>query len=295
MEKAAEMKCGEVVLRPAGAEDAGELGRICFEAFKTISEAHGFQADFPSAEVATGLMTMLTSMPGIYGVTAEDAGGKIVGSNFLWEADPVAGIGPITVDPAAQNSSIGRRLMEDVLRRVDERGTLSVRLVQAAFHNRSLSLYTKLGFNTVEPLSLINGPVVNVKIDGYRVRRMTIDDLAAVDTVTRQIHGHSRRNEIAGAVHQGTARVVEHDGRITGYTTVLGFFGHTAGESNEDLKALIGAGEPIAGNGFLLPTRNSELMRWCFDHGLRVIEPMTLMSRGLYQEPRGSFIPSILF
>ena len=30
-------------------------------------------------------------------------------------------------------------------------------------------------------------------------------------------------------------------GRITGYATVVGFFGHAVGESNEDLKALIGA------------------------------------------------------
>jgi len=216
MDTATGMKTGDVILRPARAEDAQELGRICYEAFKTISEAHGFPADFPSPEVATGLMTMMLSIPGVYGVTAEDATGKIAGSNFLWEADPVAGIGPITVDPAAQNSSIGRRLMEDVLRRVDEKGTLSVRLVQAAFHNRSLSLYTKLGFNTVEPLSLINGPAVNVTIDGYTVRAMTMDDIDAVDAVTRQIHGHTRRNEIMGAIHQGTARVVEHDGRITG-------------------------------------------------------------------------------
>jgi len=44
----------------------------------------------------------------------------------------------------------------------------------------------------------------------------------------------------ASAIERGTASVVEHDGRITGYTTGTGFFGHTVGESNEDVKALIG-------------------------------------------------------
>ncbi len=67
------------------------------------------------------------------------------------------------------------------------------------------------------------------------------------------------------------------------------------GESNEDLKALIAEAEEFAGNGFLLPTRNSDLMRWCFDQGLRIIMPLNLMSRGLYQETRGVFLPSVLF
>src|SRR5215213_7304728 len=141
------------LLRPGRAEDAEILGNICFEAFNAISKEHNFPPDFPSAEVSTGLISMLLSRPEVYSVVAEDANGKVVGSNFLWESDTVAGVGPITVDVKVQNSSYGRALMEDVIRRSDEQGHPSVRLVQAAFHNRSLSLYTKLGFNTVEPLS----------------------------------------------------------------------------------------------------------------------------------------------
>jgi len=282
-------------LREPRAEDAQRLGEICYEAFKTISESHGFPADFPSVEAAVGLMTMMLSVPFAYGVVAEDADGKILGSNFLWTMDAVAGVGPITVDPAAQNSSVGKAMMLDVLRRGDELGVPSIRLLQAAFHNRSLSLYTKLGFNTVEPISLIQGPRIGKEIEGYRVRPMTADDLDGVEAVCRRVHGISRRNEAAGAIQQGTGKVVEHDGRITGYTTVLGFFGHSVGESNEDLKALIAEADSFAGNGFLLPTRNSDLMRWCFDHGLRVVAPLTLMSRGAYQEPKGAFLTSILF
>jgi hypothetical protein len=237
---------------------------------------------------------MMLAHPNIYSVVAEEDG-EIVGSNFLWELDAITGIGPITVNPRVQNSKIGRALMEDVIRRVDEKGTLSVRLVQAAFHNRSLSLYTKLGFDTVEPLSNIQGSPLGIEIDGYRVRQMTEEDLPGVDAVALRVHGHARHNEAAGAIAQGTAKVVEHDGRITGYTTGVGFFGHSVGESNEDLKALIAAAEEFTGSGFLLPTRNSELVRWCLAHGLKIVQPMTLMSRGVYQEPRGSFLPSILF
>ena len=48
------------------------------------------------------------------------------------------------------------------------------------------------------------------------------------------------------------------------------------------------------GPGFLLPTRNSDVFRWCLANGLRVVQPMTLMSIGLYNEPRGAFMPSVL-
>jgi len=124
---------------------------------------------------------------------------------------------------------------------------------------------------------------------------MSSTDLEAVDAVCLKVHGHNRHNEVAGAIAQGSARVVEHDRRITGYSTGTGFFGHTVGESNEEIKALIGSASEFSGAGFLLPTRNGELMRWCLENGLRVIQPLTLMSRGVYQEPRGAFLPSILF
>jgi hypothetical protein len=67
------------------------------------------------------------------------------------------------------------------------------------------------------------------------------------------------------------------------------------GESNDDLKALIAATPEFFGAGFLLPTRNGELFRWCLNNGLRVVQPMTLMSKGLYNEPRGAFLPSIIY
>jgi len=89
--------------------------------------------------------------------------------------------------------------------------------------------------------------------------------------------------------------VVEHDGRITGYAALIGFFGHAAGETNKDVKALIGAAKEFAGPGFLLPTGNGDLFRWCLSNGLRITEPMTLMSKGLYNEPAGAFLPSILY
>jgi hypothetical protein len=37
------------------------------------------------------------------------------------------------------------------------------------------------------------------------------------------------------------------------------------------------------------------MLRWCLANGLRVVQPMTLMTTGLYNEPAGAWLPSIMF
>lgn len=282
------------VFRAGTVEDAAACGTICYEAFKAIAEQHHFPPDFPSADVAISLLAMVLSRPDVYSVIAE-ADGRVVGSNFLWEGDTIAGVGPITVTPAEQNARVGRRLMEAVLRRAESRGQVGVRLVQAAYHNRSLSVYTKLGFQAREPLTVLQGGPLHLELPGHHVRPATLEDLLACDALCAEVHGHHRHGEVAQAIAQHSARVVERNGRIAGYATDLGFFAHAVARTNDDLKALIGAAPHFHGPGFLLPTRNADLLHWCLVQGLRVVQPMTLMSRGLYQKPAGAFLPSVLY
>ena len=70
-----------MILRPGTPEDVSACGVVCFEAFKAIATEHNFPWDFPSTEVATGLMKTLLAHPGFYSVVAEH-NGKVVGSNF---------------------------------------------------------------------------------------------------------------------------------------------------------------------------------------------------------------------
>ncbi|HWD68105.1 MAG TPA: GNAT family N-acetyltransferase [Caulobacteraceae bacterium] len=280
--------------RPGKPQDAPILGSINFEAFKAISSAHGFPWDFPSPEVATGVVTNMLANSGFYSVVAE-SGGKILGSNFLDERSPIAGIGPISVDPAVQNETIGRQLMSDVMGRSESQGFAGVRLLQAAYHNRSLCLYAKLGFETRETISKLAGDPPRVELEGYRVRAAQIADLEACNQLCFRVHGHDRGGELRDAVALGSARVVEHQGRIVGYCTEIAFFGHAAAESNDGLKALIGSVEAFGAGAFLLPTRNGELFRWCLQNGLRLVHQMTLMTVGLYNEPAGVWLPSVLY
>jgi GNAT superfamily N-acetyltransferase len=283
-----------LTFRAATSADAPACGRICYDAFYRISTEHNFPPDFPNVDVAIGILSMLIAHPEIYVVVAE-RDGQVVGSNALDERSAIAGVGPITVAPAGQNAGVGRHLMQQVLERAHARRFPGVRLVQAAFHSRSLSLYTKLGFDPREPLSCMQGAPLNLQLPGYAVRRATAGDLSACNAVCHRAHGHTRAGELRDAITQGMASVVEHGGRVTGYATDIAFFAHAVGETNNDLKALIGAAPAFLGPGFLLPTRNAELLRWCLHHGLRIVQPLTLMSVGLYNDPQGAFLPSILF
>jgi predicted N-acetyltransferase YhbS len=283
-----------VEVRPGTPADAQACGRICYEAFRAISERHGFPPDFESADEAIALAGRLLAHPGFHGIVAE-AHGRVVGSNFLDERSAIAGLGPITVDPAVQDAGVGRRLMRAAIERVEERRAPGVRLLQSAYHNRSLSLYTSLGFNVREPVVTLQGAAIGAEVPGYRVRRASDRDLADANRVCMAVHGHDRAGELLDGVREGSVRVVEHAGRITGYTTGIAFFAHSVGETNEDLKALIAAAPAFGGPGFLVPARNAELYRWCLAHGLRVVQVMTLMTLGLYNEPAGAYLPSILY
>jgi len=283
-----------VTIRRAKPEDAPACGQICYEAFTTLNTAHNFPPDLPEPGAAVGLLTMMFSHPGFYCVVAE-LDGRIAGSNCLDERSAITGVGPITIDTKAQNRGIGRALMRAVMDRSRESGRPGIRLVQAAFHNRSLSLYTKLGFDPVEPLSVMQGTPLKKRIEGFVVRPATVADLEACNRLCQNVHGHHRGGELADALQQGRAMVVERAGRITGYTSGTAFFGHSVAETNSDLQALIAAADAFGGPGILVPTRNAALFRWCLENGLRVVEPMTLMAMGLYNQPAGAFLPSILF
>lgn len=283
-----------IQIRRALPEDKVVCGRICYEAFAAINSQHNFPPELPNVEAATGMVGHVFEHPAFYCVVAE-VNGQVIGSNCMDERSSIAGIGPITVDPSSQNHGAGRLLMEAVMDRARQKAFAGVRLVQAAFHNRSLSLYTKLGFDAREPLTVMRGAPIGKTIPGCEVRAARHSDLESCNQVAAKVHGHHRSGEVADSLDQGSALVVERQGAITGYATAFGYGGHAVGLSNLDLMALIAAAPEIPAPGILVPTRNAELFRWCLSSGLRVIQPMTLMTVGLYNEPVGAYLTSILY
>jgi GNAT superfamily N-acetyltransferase len=288
----------QVELRPIEPGDRDETARIVYEAFAGIHDHHRFGRDFPTLEAAVELTTNFIAHPSIWGVVAE-IDGRIVGSNHLDERGPVRGVGPITVDPAAQGRGVGRALMRAVLDRGAD--AMSVRLLQDAFNTSSLSLYASLGFDVAEPIALMSGRPRSAGVAGVDVRPLEEGDLGESERLHRRVHGFERTAELrdALAVPGFSPMVASREGRLVAYAATLTFFpaAHAVAETEADMAGLIAGALAASGapGSFLLPTRQAELFRWCLREGLRVVKPMTYMTVGRYETPAGSWIPSVLY
>jgi predicted N-acetyltransferase YhbS len=281
-----------VAIRPATEADAAVCGRICYEAFSAIADAHHFPMDWRSEDVAVKVIEARLAHGLTYGVVAE-VDGVVVGSAFLKEYRPVGAIGPVTVTPRLQGGQVGRAMMEHLLERARMAGLGGTRLVQAAYNTHSLALYTKLGFQAREFLVCLHGNPIARGMRGHPVRMGAEEDVAACSRLCMQLHGYARPEDLEEALRLRTLTVVSREGRITGYSTGVHFRGHTVAETNVDAKALIAAPQELPEPGLLMPARNGELLRWALDHGLRITQPLSLMTRGFYQAAEGAFLPSI--
>lgn len=285
----------QITLREPTPADAPACAQIVFDAFGGIHDHHRFERDFPVLEAATQLIDNWIAHPSVWGVVAE-ADERVVGSNFLDERGPIRGVGPITVDPSGQNSGVGRRLMQAVLERGE--GAPGIRLLQDGFHMRSLSLYESLGFDVKEPVAVTTGKPRSAPVDGVEVRPLAEGDLDECGALCERVHGFPRTGELRDAMHVFAPFVALRDGRVVAYASTVTFWpmNHGVAESDEDMAALLlGAAaaveDPLA---FLVPLR-SPLFRWSLAEGLRLVKPMNLMALGEYQEPRGSWYPSVLY
>jgi GNAT superfamily N-acetyltransferase len=284
-----------VTLREIEPEDVKECARICFEAFGGIDDYHRFPPDFPSVEFASGLMQAFVGSPSTWGVVAE-VDGRIVGSNFLHEGDPIGGVGPISVDPDHQGGGVGRKLMEAVIER--GKGAPGTRLLQDSFNMHSLSLYASLGFEEREPVVVMSGKPTSGPVEGIEVRSLREADLDECEALCKKVHAFERTNELRGSMHAFAPFVALRDGRVSAYATTLTFWpmAHGVAETDEDMQALLRGvaavvDDPVA---ILAPLR-SGLFHWCLAEGLRSLKPMNLMTLGSYQEPRGSWFSSVLY
>jgi L-amino acid N-acyltransferase YncA len=283
-----------MTIREATAEDAVHCGRIFYDAFETIAARHNLPVEPGSPDFTHFKVGQMLATDGFAGIVAE-RDGEIVGSAFVDERAAIAGVGPVTVDPGAQDDGVGRALMEAVLQREHQRGVAGIRLVQTAYHSRSLALYAKLGFAVREPLAVVQGPSPALTIRRSEVRAAREDDLEACGELCTRVHGHDRNGELREAIGAGTARVVGRADRVVGYATGFGYGWHAVAETNEDLTTLLGSADTFMGLGILVPSRNAGLLRWCLANGLRIVQQSTLMTIGLYNDPSGAWLPSIVF
>jgi predicted N-acetyltransferase YhbS len=279
-------------VRPITAADVEACGQVAYAAHSTMAAAHNFPCEQPSVQFSIGLIDAKVKDPNAQGFVAEQ-NSRIVGSVFLnmFPPEPMAVIGPFTVDPNA--SGAGRLLMQAALEAARAQHIERIRLVQSPSHLRSLALYAGLGFEVREPLVLVSGTVPIGGQHKAAVRKATADDIEACVELCTVMHGFARGFELRGAIDQQVATVAVYDDRIVGYMAGLGFRGHAVAETTEHLKALIAGAPAVLGPGFFVPTRNGELLRWLLANGFRAMWPATLMTKGSYHDCVGAFLPSI--
>lgn len=283
----------QIHIRPVEPADADACARICFDAFTAIGERFGLPPDFPSPAYARAVIDSMIANPPVFGVVAE-RNGQVLGSSFLDERDAVRGVGPVSVDPPEQGGGVGRRLMEAVLERGGDAD--SVRLLQDAHNPVSLSLYASLGFEVKEPVALLRGRPRNRPPNDVEVRLLRPDEMEACSELCLAVHGFHRKNGLASAFEHFHPVVAIRDGRVVAYASTLVAWpiAHGVAETDADMHALI-LGGAATGRGpmsFLVPTR-SELFAWAVREGFRTVKSMNLMSVGSYQEPLGSWFPSV--
>lgn len=281
-------------LAPAAPQHVSDIGRICYEAFKEFQEAHGFSPDFPTIDLAQQILGMMVERDDFYGVVAL-RDGQPVGSNFLSLMDPVAGVGPITIERSCQGQGVGRALMQDVITYARRNNIEQVRLFQDSFNVGSLSLYASLGFDVKEAAAFMQAAPAAEADES--VRPVAVNDLPAIDELSKRIYKSSRRNEVAAAAPYGFAAFLrEQQGRITGYL-IPGIFGHGVAETEEDALALIGEAArrlepPLA--RFFCPLSEAGFFRQALKAGCRVIKVMNYMAIGRYEPPTEVWMPSVL-
>lgn len=286
-------------LRAPIESDYPALGRICYEAFRDFQLAHGFEPDFPAAEVAEGLIAMLAKSPDVDSFVFEEDG-VVAGSNFLWRMDEVAGVGPITVNPALQSRGAGRKLMGAVLDSAKKRGIRSVRLLQDAHNAKSISLYASVGFQWRESCALMQIPAGTGASTpaGVTIRAARTGEGDAIDDLGIRLAGvrRGRQREFVQCL-QLPELVAERDGALCGYF-MPHMVGHLAAEDVPTAIALIAqAGElvprPVA--RFLLPLGVPGFFAAALRAGCRTLRTMNLMTIGPYDRPTGVWCPSIVY
>ena len=108
-------------IREAVDADWEEAGRICYEAFATLADQHGFPHDFPTVEAASAPIRWLINHPQVYGVVAEKDG-RVLGSQLPRRArHHLRRSARSAWIPRAQDHHVGRMLMEAMLERAHAR------------------------------------------------------------------------------------------------------------------------------------------------------------------------------
>ena len=130
--------------------EAERIFRVAFGTFLGVPEPETFWSD---RDYVYGRWR--ASHVAALGATA---GGQLVGSNFATRWGSVGFFGPITVDPALQESGVGKALLAATMDQFDAWGTTQVGLFTFAHSAKHVALYQKFGFHARFLTAIMSAP-----------------------------------------------------------------------------------------------------------------------------------------
>jgi len=279
------------------AGDVPRVAEIFRDAFNEIYKRRGFGPVVTDGSVGAVIADAYRDLdPG--GCVVVTVTGEVAGSGFLHVRGRTAGAGPITIAPALQGIGAGRALMDEICRRADAAGVVSLRLIQDAFNETAYALYCRAGFVGREVLLRASFRSTRGGRAGPDIRRAYRGDLARIAEIERALLGIDRPQDHVLLLRLGEI-FLARDGMLArivrGGVTVLG---PLVAESLDSALALIAAGTtdlPVNSDvRLLVPACRDDLVRELFaQQRLAVHSLCTYMVRGEYSGFRGHYIPTL--
>jgi len=237
-------KTDRVKIRNAIDADFFIASQICAEAFIDISHRYGYTPDITN-ETVEFLKGYINSKSYFSIIAEEDQ--TILGSAFAFIADDIKGVGPISVNIAAQGRHIGKRLLEHILK--NQSSAKSIRTLQEAYNKISYSLCISCGFVAQEQVALLSGfpKSASTANPQFEIREMVDKDIIPCSALCKSILGFSRQHGLEELLKIKNPEVPisipfviiqKSDNTIIGYTSGFSHIGHTVVKREDAFKVL---------------------------------------------------------
>ncbi len=249
--------------------------------------------------------------PGCCVLAESVVNGRLAGSCYYRERDTHVSLGIMNVHPNYFGKRVGRSLLDWITDFTDARRK-PLRLVSSVMNVDSYSLYSRAGF---VPRLLYQDLLVQVPPDGLavdvpgaaQVRDATLDDLAAMAEVEREVSGISRSKDYRAFVENadgfwGVSVIEQGDGRLGGYLASIGHplfneIGPGVARTEEQGAALLlrelnryPGRMPLV----LVPCESTDLVRLLYRLGGRNYELHAAQVRGPAEPFRGVSFPTFM-
>lgn len=290
-------------VRPATARDIDRAGDVNFQAFQHVALTHGQIPTVTTPGDSRGYLKHLLTFDGLGGLVAE-VDGEVMGVAWVHPRGPVATIGPIAVDPAAQGQGIGRQLLERSLA-IAGSGVPQVRLVHESFNARSLGIYLRAGFRVVAPLlDLERTPTVALEpsppASNMALRAATTADRARLTARDGRAFGAPRPQSVDLYIERGVVQVAERGSQLAGYAFGIGFkrIAYLGAASADDPDTLLALATTVTATlhergqtvRTLVPATDRRLVDGLLAAGFRVARACHYMVRGGGTAPPANYV-----